>query len=227
MGKLGEALSAERRQKISESQRRRHLKLLKERKAETEPTHRRCPKCKTTKPIEDFGTRKQTLKCGVVLISPRSSCRRCEAKRVADWKAQKIAEGTWPELRKRSEANRDPEKAKRYQREWHAAKRRERGVKSSGRTPDVVEKRLSAKPIAEFLTEIDCPATLPGVETRRLYAITHGEQEHVTLGTIDSILLALDCPEKLHELYPDPKAKSAGYQVLDPNGLLNSQESGP
>ena len=225
LGAKGERPSPAYKRKVSEGLRRRYLESLQSRSTEDEPTHKPCARCKKTKAIAEFPEIKKKLASGVVAIYPHSYCRTCEAKRVADWKQKKMAEGTWDEYRRRSEAGRDRGKVRRYQREYLAIQRREEGIDGNGHVIAEPECRLPAAPLAAFLKELEADesrTTLAGrcgVNERRLYAIVSGEQESVSLNAADAILTGLGFQEKLDEFYPLEESPR-GYRVLDPKGVL-------
>lgn len=222
-------LSEETKRKIGEAAKRRFLDSLKDRDPADEPNEKRCPKCKTWKLVDDFGTRKAKRKSGVVMVVPRPYCKLCDAQRVQEWKEDRIADGTWPEFRKRKEQGRDIKKLRQYQREWQTARRRERGVKGKKKPSPEVGPTLSVGPIAQWLEAIleteppELVSARTGVNPRRIYALVHGEQASVSLRTIDALLTGFNCPEELNILYPPKPEKLAGYHVLDPEGILDGK----
>lgn len=218
MAPLSEATKA----KISAAAIERFRRGLAERVAE--PTHKRCARCEEVKSVEGFSSRKRKRKSGIVAVAPAGYCKPCEAERVAAWKQRKIKEGTWHKYRERNERNRDKAKLRQYQREWHAAKRREEGraVRAKGSTP-AVNHWLPAAPLVTFLRRAEeiydqgQIAELTGVAQRRLYAILKAEVQLVRLSTVDQLLTGLSCPEVFHDLYP-AEERPAGYFYLDPEG---------
>lgn len=217
--------SAKRRKNISDALRQRYLNEIRAREPGSEPKERRCPHCETQKPLEEFGTRKQKRKSGVIAVMPRAWCKPCEVERVQHWKERKIAEGTWEEYRKRKEASCDRENIRRYHREWRIAKRREEGIEG-WRRPIPPSKPLDPAPLIAFLEALpketlrDLKHSAESIE-RRVNSLLKAEWDSVYVSSVDQILLALGCPEQMNILYPLEEEKLVGYQILDPDGILN------
>lgn len=213
-------------QKASEAKRRADLEGILNQKDE-EITHKRCSKCGEVKSVQEFSTRRFWLKCGLVSLRPESACKECVNERMRARYRQLKAEGRDPAAVQRKRYARLSEAAKAKSRQRHrerlAIKRREeeRPVRGAyNGNGQAIEQPLDVAPLVEFLDEIDCPARIPGMDPRHLYALRNGERAKVTLETVDRILLALDCPGKLHELYPLENERLVGYHILDPEGVL-------
>lgn len=246
MPRKGEALSAKSRRKLSKSRKRyfkenpeaykraseaktkRDLKQLLTQNGEI--THKRCSKCKQSKPIAEFHARRFFLKCGVISVRPEPDCKECKNRRSRARYNQLKAEGHDPAAAQRERYSRLSTTAKARLRERNreraATKRREEGRPAKGAyngNGHAREPRLDAGPLLGLLEEYGHPTSLLGVPNRRLYALYHGEQLHTNLNVVDAVLGALDCPERLHELYPPrEEPELVGYQILDPAGVLES-----
>lgn len=197
-----------------------------------EPTRRRCTNCAIVKPVEDFTAYKKRLKSGLVSVRPRSRCKPCEAQRIKEWKQKKIKENGWSEYRKRYEAKRDIPKLRALQRECKTAKRREEGIKPRNwhKPPPSrprSTKEVPVEPVARFLEETfpDIEptelATKTGISNTRFQRMKKRKSPNIELDTVDQILLALGCPEQMNILYPLEEEKLVGYQILDPDGILD------
>lgn len=239
---MGHRHSAATRKKISKARRQQFLREAKERQPELEPTAKRCPRCKITKPVEEFGTRKFKTKAGLVSVTPRTACRSCEAFRTQQWKEEKIAEGTWGKYKARQEAGRDPGRRREYHREYATTRRRKEGRKPMNwrkRPKGLKERRevldVPIEPISVLLEILEAEGlsreeigVRSGVEVRRLYEIAHLASPSIRIDNVDRLLIAFDRVGELNELYPiEEKEQLVGYRFLDPEGKLESIELDP
>jgi hypothetical protein len=213
------------RERISEARRKGERKRLSARDPSA-ISEKRCSKCGERKPLRDFTSRTEKLKCGLLSVHPESACRQCNRERRREWEAKKRAEGFDFAAQTRKYYSRCSPEAKERQRELNreraAAKRRKEGAKARGSyklNGNTDRSEVDAAPIIALLDEHDNPTNLVGLHPRRLYSLNHREQRRVSLVTVDAILSALDCQEELHELYPCEE-KPVGYQILDPDGVL-------
>lgn len=226
MAKRGERLSPEVRAKISDAQRARHRRVLEERTVE--PEFKRCSKCREIKPVASFTTVRRKLKCGLTVVRPLPSCKRCKADEVAARRQREREEGIDVAARQRRYyATRDKTKARAYAREWGRAKRREEGRPERGpyrrkdgrkdASDDAKTVRMPTAPLAALLEaavqERGYPAieAATGLHARRLSSVLRCEYPTVTLRVIDKVLTGLGCPEQMPILYPDT---TVGYHVL-------------
>jgi hypothetical protein len=237
---MGHKHSAATRKRISEVRRQQFLREAKERLPESEPTAKRCPTCKITKPVEEFGTRKFKTKAGLISVSPRTACRPCEAARAQRWKEEKIAEGTWEKYKTRKEAGRDPVRRREYHREYAATRRRKEGVKPMNwrKRPKARKERREVKdvpvePISVLLEVLEGQglsrqeiSVRSGVEVRRLYEISHLVTPSTVIDNVDKLLIAFGRQDELNELYPiEEEEQIMGYGLLDPEGVLETVEA--
>lgn len=228
MAKKGEKLSVETRQKISESQIARFKRRLEEEDTAA-PSHKRCTKCGELKSVVDFYLVKRKLKSGLVSVWPQTPCKSCRGKQEKVRRQQLKAEGVDLQARKRqAEANEDREKRLQRRREWAAIRRREEGkaVRGPYKETSPRSRYLNALPLVAFLRSLpsgvlhDLKACSDSME-RKVNSLFANEHNHLELRTADKILLALGCPEQMNILYPLEEEKLVGYQILDPDGILN------
>jgi len=198
-------LTPEHRQKLSESAIRRFHAEREQRIVE--PDQRRCSRCEGYKPITEFSTLRKKLRCGLTGVYPDSWCRPCRAKDAKERYDRKVAEGVMPEIRRRWYEEEDPEKRREMWRQCKAARRRKEGRPYRGPRKPIPQRReyVSVGPLASFLEGIEVPeGVLSSSTVRRIYAVTSGEQQEISLETVDQILLGLGCQELLGEMYPTP-----------------------
>lgn len=99
-------------------------------------TSKRCTKCREVKRVpEDYSMRKRVLKSGEIKYYPAGECLSCAGIRREAWKRKFIEEHgieAWRSKQRLMNASRDPEKKKRYNRQYSRERRREAGVPERG-----------------------------------------------------------------------------------------------
>lgn len=234
--KISEALRkhykdpAARRQRSEEARQRFKERVLAF-DPENEPQSRRCTHCKKVKPVGEFYTRKLKLKSGFISIYPLPTCKLCKREEVKARREQKLAEGRRTEVQaeeKRHRETRDKKKHRDYQREWETARRREEGIaprnfKAAHRDCSHLSETGEALPFSPIRTFIEDAVNkygkaeierLTGIPQRRLYASLSGEQDNLTLRSIDRLCTGLGHPEWAAVLYP-PEEKLVGYRYIE------------
>lgn len=223
MAKQSRSHSRATREKISAKKREQHRRA-REAIAE-QPTHKRCSKCGVVKPVEEFYTKKRTLKSGFVYIYPAPPCKECERARVKASTEKAIREGRRAEIYERQRRVEKTARRRRQRREWAAAKRRREGRPAKGSYNgsngyDLVP----SEPFREFLLERLASGetkaeieTASGVPERRLFDVERGISDRVALRVVDAVLVGLGCPGLLNEMYPpgEDEEKLVGYHYLD------------
>lgn len=197
-------LSAKHRRKISEGRIRGFLRDREQRVAE--PDQRRCSHCKRYRPLTEFAVCKKKLRSGEISVLPDGWCRPCRAKAAKVRYHRKKAEGLiTAESRRRKYEAEDPVKRRERWRAGSAARRREEGRPRRGSRKPISQNReyVPIGPLVSLLDKVEIPeGVFPPSVVRRVYAVTSGEQQRVSLGVVDQILLGLECHELLDELYP-------------------------
>jgi hypothetical protein len=219
--KKGGKVSRKQRELLSEIAKQRFRESLDGR---VEPDQKRCSKCETFKPIEEFWTQRSKLKSGVVVQRPMSWCKDC-TREIQKARYEQNKERRKQKMREYHARTKELEAHRQRRRETQAARRRKLGYEPrkwdaqqgpSGGT------RLPAEPIARFLDERSRKETrkqiarITGIDERRLYDIDHRIALSVSLATVDAILSGFDLPELLNELYPLPpeEYKRVGYKIV-------------
>lgn len=213
--------SGEWRQRVRDGVNRRHREIQEE--GHPLPDKKRCPRCKSVKDASEYGKRRHTLKSGLVSETLESWCNPCKAAAQRERIERLAREGV--DLRKlRREAAREwraslsevkRRKLRKRMREAQTAQRRKNGSRpyKPRKTLHLKDKEVPAEPIAKWLREEmivnrkksiseDAIAAQTGVPSRRIGALLREEQAAVRLSTVDRILIGLDAPHVLHELYP-------------------------
>lgn len=183
------------------------------------------------KPVADFYHRKRRLKSGVIVVEPYNPCRACKIAEAAEHREKLRMGGVLYERRRRyelAERERDYEGYLRKKREANAARERRRGARPR-RSGPMIERgpSLPVGPISAFLRERlrregkGQIAARTGIHERRLTDLEEETYKSTTLAVVDRLLVGLDCPEMLEELYPsDEPERLVGFHVLDPAGVL-------
>lgn len=217
MARKGERLTQEQREQLSQIAIQRHERDLAQRKGA--PEYKRCNKCGERKPLSEFYKFKRKLVSGSTSLYPQSRCKRCDIEiRKRNWGRLKAKGVDVAALKRRYEANEDPEKRRRRWRENHAIWRRKQGMRVLGprRAFEDKDSNVPIKPIATWLREEATSkgreiserslAEQTGIWERQIGIILREEQAMVRLSTVDRILVSLDAPHMLHELYPEENA---------------------
>jgi hypothetical protein len=204
-------LSAETRRKIGEktSERYRRARL----DALAEPDHKRCSKCEVVKPLGDFHVRKYEIKDGW-REGPEARCKACKYADYKRWRERKREEGVdlyalWLRYNRKGRTAKGKKERRRRERERLAIRRREEGrpIRGPRDGTHLQDRDVSTAPIADYLRgkglSEDSIAAQTGVGDRRIGSILREESKTVRLSTVDKILIGLDAPYMLHELYPE------------------------
>lgn len=207
-------MSEEHKAAIGRGQERRHREAREARDPSLEPTSKKCTKCGIRKPLGDFTMRKYKTKSGEVTRHPAPECRECAAKRRAKWREDYIAEHgeeAYRQLQNRYNKNRDPEKRRRYQREYGRMERMEQGVASRGpwkkyRREVGASTGSDRVPVEPFVAWIDATPEVREVLTHnanlaRAVNRVRG-QERVSIGLVDQLGTSLGDPDLVNRLYP-------------------------
>ena len=214
MARKGERLSREYRDKIGRAAKERYLQSLSQRNGE--PKQKRCNKCGLTKNLDKFYKNKRKLRSGIIAIYPMSRCKECDKKaRARNWQRLKDEGVDVAALKRKYEANEDPERRRKRWRENHAIYRRKKGIPigKPRKLPKERDRDVPVEPIALWLhekvgvkrgeQEIGLIASRTGIDERRISSILKKEQSKVRLSTVDRLLVGLDAPpHELLLLYP-------------------------
>lgn len=210
MAQRGERLSAQQRRRLSQLAIERHMRNLK--LLEGEPSSKRCNKCGNTKPLTEFYKFKRKLASGIIASYPQSRCKKCDIViRKRNWERQKANGVDVAALKRRYEANEDPERRRQRWRENQAILRRKAGRSVQPRVTQRPAEGayLDIEPLALFLErelEIRTGPTISaasGIDERRLTSILRREYKTVSLRLVDSLLSGLGVPHELPILYPE------------------------
>lgn len=214
MARKGERLPKAQREMLSRLAIERHRKA--EAGRQGSPSHKRCNKCGDWKSLELFYEFKRKLASGKTASYPQSRCKECDiAIRKRNWARLKDEGVDTAALKRRYEANEDPERRRQRWRENQAILRRKAGRAIQSKDGSLPQKghRFSPGPLVDLLNkELSAAggsggpgllAEQSGVDQRRIYGLLHGEYEQVSLSVVDRLLHGLGLPHMLPILYPE------------------------
>ena len=184
------------------------------------PDWQRCSRCVKLgrtgwQPGENFGTRKNKLKSGVVSITYRNECRRCERERQALRRQDpKVREQNAERARRWAKS----EKGKRYYREWHRMKRIENGANPRGPVKKYrheVGNQMELVPVRPFVdwwlslngsrpSETEMGEALSRAVRRAVYGDQDSgpaETRRMRLDTVDEVGVLVGQPHLIYLLY--------------------------
>lgn len=236
--RVGREHTAATRRKLSESLTQWYLEEWFAKLASTNaPTRKRCAKCETIKPLEEFHVEKYKTKSGLISTWPASYCKKCRNREVRERRKRKLKEdpkGTREREReyKRRYAARYPGRQNEQQRQsrYQRAQKEGRAIqpRKQIRKWSDERKRVPIEPAHVLVTvlrgmgySLKELAERSGVQERRLSDIEHMRSAQTHIDNVDRLLIAFDRQDDLQEMYPlEEPEPLVGYNVLDPEGVL-------
>lgn len=196
--------SEEHKQSISQGQIDRHKRDRESRVSE--PTGKRCTKCKQFKNLNEFPKKRVRIKSGVTIYRA-GECLLCLRKRSEAYRDKLRAEGTLKEKNRQYARDRNREKKNKYNRDWDRFRRLEKGMKSRGpikkyrneRDPD---RHVLRKPFADRLAEIGISHSQLALMTGFDSTVFGKKSKFVSFGVVDKTYTHLGIHDQVSVDYP-------------------------